>query len=109
MARRGRVYLDREQAGWIEETAAGMSFQYSPEWLARADASAISLTLPLRAKPYESKGVDPFFAGLLPEGWLLQISVDSLKLSTDDVFGLLLALCRDCVGAVWIEPEAPHG
>ncbi|MCC7014580.1 MAG: HipA N-terminal domain-containing protein [Planctomycetes bacterium] len=45
-----------------------------PAWLARVDARAISLTLPLRSEPYASSGRRPFFAGLLPKGWLFDIS-----------------------------------
>lgn len=104
MMRRGLVYFDRDLAGVIEETPDGMVFRYDDAWLRRADAPPISLTLPLRAEPYASRGLHPFFAGLLPEGWLFDISISTLKLSADDHFGLLLALCRDCIGAVRIEP-----
>jgi len=104
MARVGRVFLDRVVCGHIEETETGMRFTYAPEWLARADAQPVSLTLPLRAESYETKGLHPFFAGLLPEGWLLAISLSTLKLSAADGFGLLLALCRDCAGAARVEP-----
>ena len=41
----------------------------------------------------------PFFDGLIPEGWLLEIAVDSWKLDQNDRMGLLLACCRDCIGA----------
>lgn len=104
MARRGIVYCGRERAGAIEETSEGMSFRYDPAWLARADAQPVSLTLPLREEAFACRGLHPFFAGLLPEGWLFDIALSTLKLSADDGFGLLLALCRDCVGAVSIEP-----
>jgi serine/threonine-protein kinase HipA len=109
MTRRGIVFLDQESVGAIEETAGGMTFRYDAAWLARPEPRAISLTLPLRTEPYASNGLHPFFAGLLPEGWLFDISVSTLKLAPDDGFGLLLALCRDCVGAVRIEPEPSVG
>jgi serine/threonine-protein kinase HipA len=108
VGRRGAVFFDRDLAGWIEETADGMTFRYEPAWLARADAQPVSLTLPLAVEPYTCRGLHPFFAGLLPEGWLFEISISTLKLSPDDGFGLLLALCRDCTGAVRIEP-VPEG
>lgn len=106
MARRGRVFLDREPVGWIEETETGMRFTYDAAWLARKDARPISLTLPLSSPSHESRGLHPFFAGLLPEGWLFDIALSTLKLSADDGFGLVLALCRDCIGAVRVQPEA---
>lgn len=43
---------------------------------------------------------------LLAEGWLLELSLRKLKIAADDYFGLLLATCRDCVGAVEIVTEA---
>ena len=64
----------------------------------------VSLTLPLRSEPYLSQGLHPFFENLLPEGWLLEVSTKKLKISKDDPFGLLLATCGDCIGAVEIEP-----
>ncbi len=97
---------NRVRVGTITETADGMEFRYDPEWLSDESARAISLTLPLRAEPYASRGLHPFFAGLLPEGWLFDISISTLKLAADDGFGLLLALCRDCVGDVSIQPES---
>jgi serine/threonine-protein kinase HipA len=60
----------------------------------------------VRAEPYETRWtLHPFFLNLLPEGWLLDISVAKLKVSKDDPFGLLLATCRDCMGAVEIVPD----
>lgn len=102
--RRGRVHFDGELAGTLEETETGMVFRYDRAWLAREDAQPVSLTLPLRDEPYESRGPHPFFLGLLPEGWLFELSLTRLKLTRDDAFGLLLGLCRDCVGAVSIHP-----
>ena len=102
--RTGKVLLDGELVGKIEEIDDQTSFMYSPEWLQRKDAVPVSLTLPLRPEPYMSKGLHPFFENLLPEGWLLEVSSKKLKISKDDAFGLLLATCGDCIGAVEIEP-----
>jgi len=98
--RRGEVRLAGEPVGTIEELEGDVGFTYSREWLERADAVPISVTLPLRPEPYISKSLHPFFENLLPEGWLLEISSKTLKISKDDSFGLLLATCGDCVGAV---------
>ena len=102
MRRRGVVSLDGERVGIIEETDAGSQFIYDAAWLNRPDALPVSLTLPLREAPHASKGLLPFFENLLPEGWLLELSTAKLKIPKDDAFGLLLATCRDCVGAVEI-------
>ena len=112
MSRHGRVLFDGRVAGRIEEVEGGMLFRYDQEWLRHPDAQPISLTLPLRAEPFVSRGPHPFFLGLLPEGWLFELALARLKLSRDDAFGLFLHLCRDCVGAVSILPmedEVLHG
>jgi serine/threonine-protein kinase HipA len=65
----------------------------------------VSLTLPLRVEPYDAEGLHPFFENLLPEGWFYELAVAKLKLPPDDAFGLLLATCSECAGAVEIVPE----
>ena len=104
MPRVGQVRLSGNPVGVIEETDETTRFTYSAEWLARKDAVPVSLTLPLRPEPYVSQGLHPFFENLLPEGWLLEVSSKKLKISKDDPYGLLLATCADCIGAVEIEP-----
>lgn len=105
MNRRGRVRVDGTDVGIIEETVDGIEFRYLPDWLNRADAVPVSLTLPLRPEPFVSRTLHPFFDNLLPEGWLLELSTAKLKIPKDDAFGILLATCADCVGAVEILPE----
>jgi len=109
MIRRARVLLDGRPVGALEEVGDEIRFAYSPEWLADPKAVPVSLTLPLRSEPYTTRGLHPFFENLLPEGWLLEVSSKSLKISKDDPFGLLLATCRDCIGAVEIVPDLPGG
>jgi HipA-like protein len=103
MRRIGQVKLNGRLVGTIGEDAGQTVFTYSPEWLTKPDAVPVSLTLPLRDEPYVSQGLHPFFENLLPEGWLLDVTTKKLKISKDDPFGLLLATCQDCVGAVEIE------
>jgi serine/threonine-protein kinase HipA len=61
------------------------------------------VTLPLREEPYVSTTLHPFFDGLIPEGWLLSVVVKNWKIDARDRMGLLLAVCRDCIGAVSLE------
>ena len=106
VGRRGIVSLDGTRAGIIEETSQGSRFTYDTTYLARSRALAISPTLPLRPEPYEGPGLHPFFENLLPEGWLLDRTCTQLGLDPTDAFGLMLATCADCAGAVEIVPEA---
>lgn len=103
------VYLGNRRAGVLTEDDKGYEYRYLPEFLASDDAVAISLTLPLTDKPYRDKVLFPFFDGLIPEGWLLDIAEQSWKISARDRFSLLLACCKDCIGNVSIIPIAGKG
>jgi serine/threonine-protein kinase HipA len=52
---------------------------------------------------YTSNVLFPFFDGLIPEGWLLDIAQKNWKLNPRDRMGLLLLCCKDCIGSVSIE------
>ena len=102
--RQALVRLDGQPVGTFVETERGTRFTYDTDWLRRPDAVPISLTLPLRFEPYDWPGLHPVFENLLPEGWLLGIATTKLKIAPDDGFGLMLATCADCVGAVEVLP-----
>ena len=103
--RRGRVLFGDIPAGDIEEKPDGaVVFRYLPEYLARPDVEPVSLTLPLSPEPVETIGLHPFFDGLVPEGWLLDIATRNWKLDPRDRVGLLLNLCSECIGAVRVLP-----
>lgn len=63
----------------------------------------VSLTLPIREASYLSKVLFPFFDGLIPEEWLLDIARKNWKLNSRDRMGLLLACCKDCNGVASVE------
>lgn len=92
-------------AGILLEDEEGFHFSYDAAYLQRDDAEAVSLTLPLSKKIYQSPVLFPFFDGLIPEGWLLEIAEKNWKLNEKDRMGLLLACCHDCIGAVSIIEE----
>jgi serine/threonine-protein kinase HipA len=104
MKRIARVNISGQLVGILEEEGGRTSFAYTNDWLADPDAQPVSLTLPLRTEPYTHDGLHPFFENLLPEGWLFDIASKKLKISKDDPFGMLMATCADCVGAVEIVP-----
>jgi len=103
--RKAKVYMHKELTGYLTETEDGYSFLYDINYLAGSTAKPVSLTLPLQDKPHVSKTLFPFFDGLIPEGWLLEIVEKNWKLNARDRMGLLLACCRDCIGAVGIEED----
>jgi len=61
-------------AGILEERDDRYMFRYVPSYLESGDAVAVSLSLPLREEPYFDKRLFPFFDGLIPEGWMLNIA-----------------------------------
>ena len=98
--RQAKIYNYNLFAGILTEDENGYTFQYDSNYLQSDDAQAISLTLPLTEKPYIEKILFPFFDGLIPEGWLLDIAENSWKLNRRDRMSLLLVCCKDCIG--WV-------
>ena len=96
--RQALIYNQDQLAGLLTEDENGYTFQYDTAYIKSSDAESISLTLPISEKPYTSLILFPFFDGLIPEGWLLDIAEKSDRMS------LLLACCKDCIGAVSVIP-----
>ena len=102
--KQANVYVNNSLAGVLTEDDLGYEFRYDSDYLKSEGAEAVSLTLPLSEKPYRDKVLFPFFDGLIPEGWLLDIAEQSWKISARDRFSLLLACCKDCIGNVSVIP-----
>ncbi len=100
--KKAKVYMYEKLAGILTEDENGFHFQYDQSYLKSNEAEPISLTLPLTNKEYESKTMFPFFDGLIPEGWLLDIAQKNWKLNPRDRMEILLKTCQDCIGAVSI-------
>jgi serine/threonine-protein kinase HipA len=105
LAKHAKILYDGVLAAILSETDDGYVLQYDETYLQKPESKPISLTLPKRKEPYKSKVLFPFFDGLIPEGWLLDIAVTHWKLKPNDRFELLLAACHDTIGAVTVEPE----
>ncbi len=101
--KRAKVYMYDKFAGILIENHEGFTFQYNEHYLKIKNAEPISLTIPLREQAFTSKILFPFFDGLIPEGWLLDIATKNWKLDARDRMSILLTTCTDCIGAVSIE------
>ncbi len=101
--RKAKILIENQVAGWLIQDENGYLFEYEKSYLSKTNARPVSLTLPVRESPYQSKVLFPFFDGLIPEGWLLDIAEKNWKLNPRDRMGLLLACCKDCIGAVSVE------
>ena len=103
--KKGLVYKKDLLAGTIWEDENGYHFQYEKLYLENPIYGEVIKTLPLRETSYDSENMIPFFDGLIPEGWLLEIAVDNWKLNPRDRMNLLLTLCKDNIGDISIEKE----
>lgn len=100
--KKGWVYKKDKLVGVIWEDEEGYSFLYDSAYLSNPIYNEVSKTLPLRKEVFTSTEMLPFFDGLIPEGWLLQIAVENWKLDPRNRMELLLALCQDCIGDIAI-------
>jgi len=104
--RKGNVYYKEHFAGLITETDDGeFVFQYDEKFVEDHPKEFITFTMPVTNKPYKDKRLFAFFDGLIPEGWLLDIASKNWKINQNDRMGLLLACCKNCIGAVSVEPN----
>jgi len=102
--RKGRVYFNNVICGIIVEDDEGYTFTYDEAYL-NGDNQPVSLLLPLRRESYKSTVLFPFFDGLIPEGYLLDLAVKRWGYSYKDRFGLLLKTSNDSIGAVSVLEE----
>lgn len=98
--RTAEIFFHDRCAGRLWQDENGFHFLYDEQYRNEADALPVSLTLPVQREEYTSTVLFPFFDGLIPEGWLLDVAKENWKLDPRDRMGLLLTCCRDCIGAV---------
>ncbi|MEZ5056893.1 MAG: HipA N-terminal domain-containing protein [Saprospiraceae bacterium] len=103
--RRGIVKYNNILAGEIIEDDNGeYIFNYDKYFIKTHPKDFICFDMPVSHQPYKSKKLFPFFDGLIPEGWLLNIAAESWKINKNDRMGLLLACCQNAIGAVSVHP-----
>lgn len=102
---RANVYYKNALAGILEKVPQGYVFIYDAGYVANESSEPISLTLPVTERPYSSKTLFPFFKGLIPEGWLLEMNSRILKIAQSDEFAMLIHTAGECIGAVSVVPE----
>ena len=103
--RRAEIYYKDVVAGILTETNEGQYlFQYDKEYVTKYPDQFITFSMPVKETPYSENRLFPFFEGLIPEGWLLDIASKNWKINPNDRMGLLLACCQNCIGAVSVKP-----
>ena len=103
--RQANIYRKRVLAGTLTEDGGEYLFCYDEAYLAQKDAQPVSLTLPLQKEAFVSPVLFPFFDGLIPEGWLLDVALRNTDISILDRMSLLLLCCKECIGSVSVVPK----
>jgi serine/threonine-protein kinase HipA len=98
--RKAKILVNAIEAGILEEINPN---HYSVTYNENYTHSPISLTMPVIKRRYEFNRFPPFFEGLLPEGVMLEGLLRKYKLDKNDLFGQLLQVGHDLVGAVTVE------
>ncbi len=102
--KQAEIYRKDILAGILTEDGGEYRFSYDESYLKRGDAQPVSLTLPFQPEAFVSPVLFPFFDGLIPEGWLLDVAIRNTDISILDRMSLLLLCCKDCIGSVSVVP-----
>jgi len=105
------VWMNGARVGtWQRTRTGGHRFVYEESWLASARVRPLSLSLPITPdRTVAGPVVANFFDNLLPDDERIRRRVSArFRVGSTDVFELLQAIGRDCVGAVQLlPPEQP--
>lgn len=102
----GYVYYDEIFAGKIiQDDNNEFVFEYDDKYFDDKNCKAISLTLPKDNKKYTSNILFPFFDGLIPEGYLLEVALKKFNIASNDRMALLLKTCKNPIGIVSVREE----
>jgi serine/threonine-protein kinase HipA len=105
MMRQAQIKYNNIHAGVLKELDTGeYEFTYDLEYVKKYPELFIVFEMPVTKNSYRSKRLFPFFDGLIPEGWLLTIAAESWRINKNDRMGLLLACCKNTIGAVSVHP-----
>lgn len=103
--RQATIYYKDTIAGILSETDDGeYVFKYDELYINNYPNQFLTFTMPVKEGRYTDKRLFPFFDGLIPEGWLLDIASKNWKINRNDRMGLLLTCCKNCIGAVSVIP-----
>ena len=82
-----------------------LQLAYSDEWVDSQNSIPLSLSLPLAKKNYSGDVVINYFDNLLPDNeGIRKALAQRMSLRSNEVYDLLAAIGRDCVGAVQLVP-----
>ena len=102
-----RVLLNNRLVGHLQKEPSGaIYFRYDESWLAKDNATPVSLSLPLRDDAYKGERVAAVFENLLPDSDMLRRRIaEKVGAKGTDAYSLLSEIGRDCVGALQFVPD----
>ena len=98
--RKAEVFVHGRPTGILEEIKPGGEYRFF--YFQAYDGPPVSLTMPVSKEPYAYDRFPPFFEGLLPEGYNLEALLRTYKIDRKDLFGQLMPVGMDMVGAVTV-------
>lgn len=99
------VWMNGELVGTWRVEHTSHKFQYAPEWLTSPRCRPLSLSLPISSTAEITGGpVVNYFDNLLPDNKAIRQRIGRRHKVDADVYSLLQAIGRDCVGAVQLLP-----
>ena len=101
--KRAEIHQQATLAGVLEELdGGGWRFTYADGY----SGEPVSLTMPVEQIVREFDRFPPAFEGLLPEGIQLEAMLRRCKLDRSDLFGQLIVVGQDLVGALTVKEVA---
>lgn len=106
MTRSLHVWMNGELVGAWQLDRDSHTFRYEATWLESPHSRSLSLSMPISSS-LEIKGeaVKNYFDNLLPDSHHIRKRLAKRFKAGTDIFGLLEAIGRDCVGAVQLLPD----
>ncbi len=106
-ARALNVWIGDRVVAVLRRYRGDLRLEYLSEEVSRFGIGSVSLSLsmPVRAKPYEGDAVRFWLEGLLPEGEARTTLEAMHDVRRGDTFGLIAAIGRECAGAVSFLPQ----
>lgn len=97
------VLFEDQVIGRIKRQSGRMTFTYNEDWMASADSTPLSLSMPLVAQAHSHKAVNSYLWGLLPDNErVLERWGREFGVSVAHPLGLLAKVGEDLPGAVRI-------
>ena len=82
--RKAEIKIYEKTAGLLTQDENGYHYVYDAAYLQSENPEPISKTLPLQKEEFHNNVLFPFFDGLIPEGWLLNVAEKNWKLDQRD-------------------------